>query len=69
MLVNAGSVSTAILDTMDRVTGEVSLGTVQLDKGTHVFNAVAIGHNETSKDVHSGNHIFGLDCLRLKKFE
>jgi len=27
-------------------TGEISLGTVQLDKGTHVLTATAIGHNE-----------------------
>jgi len=47
-------------------TGEISLGTVQLDRGSHVLKATAIGHNEKSKDIHSGNHIFGLDYLRLK---
>ncbi|MBC8869348.1 MAG: DUF2961 domain-containing protein [Planctomycetes bacterium] len=47
-------------------TGEVSLGTVQLHTGTHVLKATAIGHNEKSKDTHAGNHIFGLDYLRLK---
>ncbi len=48
-------------------TGEVSLGTVQLEKGTHVLKATAISHNEKSKDTHAGKHIFGLDYLRLNK--
>jgi len=47
-------------------TGEVSLGTVQLAEGMHVLKATAIGHNDKSKDTHAGNHIFGLDYLRLK---
>jgi len=48
-------------------TGEISLGTVHLDKGTHVLKATAVGHNEKSRDTHAGNHIFGLDYLRLKR--
>jgi hypothetical protein len=48
-------------------TGEVSLGTVQLDQGKHVLKATAIGHNEKAKNaVGAGSHIFGLDYLRLK---
>jgi len=42
------------------------LGTVQLAEGMHVLKATAIGHNDKSKDTHAGNHIFGLDYLRLK---
>lgn len=55
-----------LYDSKVTTTGEISLGTVQLDKGTHVLKATAIGHNEKSKDTHAGNHIFGLDYLRLK---
>jgi hypothetical protein len=46
-------------------TGEISLGIVPLEKGPHVWKATAIGHNEKSRDTHAGNHIFGLDYLRL----
>ncbi len=48
-------------------TGELSLGTVQLDAGSHVLKATAIGHNEEARNaVGAGSHIFGLDYLRLK---
>ena len=49
-------------------TGEISLGTVQLDQGRHVLQATAVGRNNKSTNaVGAGSHIFGLDYLRLKK--
>jgi hypothetical protein len=49
-------------------TGEILLGTVQLDQGNHVLKATAIGRNKKATDaVGAGSHIFGLDYLRLRK--
>ena len=54
-----------LFDTTVTTTGEVSLGTVHLEEGTHVLKATAIGNNEKARDTHAGSHIFGLDYLRL----
>jgi hypothetical protein len=49
-------------------TGEIPLGTVDLNAGKHVLKATVIGGNEKARNaVGAGSHIFGIDYLRLKK--
>ena len=49
-------------------TEEISLGTFDLEAGKHLLRATVIGANERATNaVGVGNHVFGLDYLRLRK--
>jgi len=48
-------------------TGEILLGTLDLEKGKHVLRATSVGCNDKAEKAHAGSHVFGIDCLRLKK--
>jgi hypothetical protein len=50
----------------DAIEGE-HLNMFHIDAGKHVLKATAVSRNEKSRNTHAGNHIFGLDYLRLKK--
>ncbi len=47
--------------------GEISLGTLELQPGKHILRATLTGANDQSKNaVGVGRHLFGLDYLRLE---
>ena len=49
-------------------TDEISLGALELKPGKHVLGATLTGANDQAKNaVGVGNHLFGLDYLRLRK--
>jgi hypothetical protein len=53
-------------DTTVTTTGEISLGTLELQPGKHTLRASLTGANDQSKNaVGVGKHLFGLDYMRL----
>jgi hypothetical protein len=57
-----------LYDTKVTTTDEISLGTIRLKKGPHRLKATAIGRSNNAKGKHqTGDYLFGLDYLRLKR--
>ncbi|MCW1887644.1 DUF2961 domain-containing protein [Luteolibacter flavescens] len=48
-------------------TGEIPLGTYDLDAGTHVLTAKVVGRNPKVQAGTTGGHLFGLDYLKIKE--